>query len=291
MSDQLKMNEYLVAFVDLLGFGKKVLAVKTDDDLKKIHDTVQFVHDTFGKNPKDQHDQYERDVSRRKILSLSDSLVIATALNSPLSQIIGSFDNWCDEVHTLGINQAICAANGIFLRGGVSKGQFYFAADVLLSQAQVNAYKIESKTARYPVICLDESAYKFFVTNKGNQNYADDINPTKSLFMQYKPENGKTQYCIDYIRIGAGAGYDEFTATDKKEWRESSTDLRDQVRENIALRNAKKFFIWHKQAIEYEISINKDNADEGVIEKYLWLQKYHNDVAQEWFPGDTDCII
>jgi len=291
MSEQLKMNQYLVAFIDILGFGNKVLSVRSNDELLKIHETVRLVHDTFGKTPKDKHEEYERNVSMRKIISLSDSLIIASALSSPISKIMGTYDNWCDEVHTIGINQAICAANGIFLRGGLSKGQFYFSEDILLSQAQVSAYKIESKTAKYPVICLDEPTYQFFLTHKDNQNYADDINPTKSLFMEYEPEKGKIQYCVDYIRIGAGAGYEEFTATDKKEWLEAPEGLRDQARENIALRNAKKFFIWHKQAVGNELDINIDNPDSGVLEKYMWLQKYHNEVAKEWFPDDITLLV
>jgi hypothetical protein len=291
MSDKLIMNEYLVAFVDLLGFGKKVLAVKTDDELQKIHETVQFVHETFGKKPKDPHEESERNVSKRFILSLSDSLVIATALISPVSKIMGTFDNWCDEVHNLGMNQAICAANGIFLRGGLSKGQFYFADDILLSQAQVNAYKIESETANYPVICLDESAYSFFISHQDNRNYAEEINPTKRLFMTYSPKAGEHKYCIDYMRIGIGAAYDEFTWTDKNEWREAPPDLRDKVREDIAIRNSKKFITHHKKAVENELNINSVNPDPRVREKYQWLQKYHNKAAQEFFPNDSDCLI
>lgn len=291
MSDKLIMNEYLVAFVDLLGFGKKVLAVKTDDELQKIHKTVQFVHETFGKKPKDQYEEYERDVSNRNILSLSDSLVIATALNSPVSKIMGTFDNWCDEVHNLGMNQAICAANGIFLRGGLSKGQFYFDDDILLSQAQVHAYKIESETAKYPVICLDDSAFNFFISHRDNQNYAKEINPTKRLFMKYSPKDGERQYCIDYIRIGIGAAYDEFTWTDKNEWREAPPDLRDKVREEISIRNSKKFIAHHKKAVKNELNINADNPDPRVMEKYQWLRKYHNEAAQECFPNDSDCLI
>lgn len=291
MSEQLIMNQYLVAFVDILGFGNKVLAVRTNDELLKIHKTVRLVHDTFGKILKDQHEVYERDVSMRKIISLSDSLIIASALNSPISKIMGTYDNWCDEVHNIGMNQAICAANGIFLRGGLSKGQFYFSDDILLSQAQVNAYKIESKTAKYPVICLDESAYKFFISHRDNLNYDDEINPTKRLFMEYSPEDSERRFCIDYIRIGIGAAYDEFTWTDKEEWHESPPELRDIVRENIAVRNSKKFIMHHKMALENELRVNVDNQEPSVLEKYTWLRNYHNEAVKECFPNDSDFLI
>jgi len=291
MSKQLAMNQYLVAFVDILGFGNKVLAVKTDDDLTKIYETVRFVHDTFGKTPKDRHEEYERDVSMRRILSLSDSLVIASALNSPISRVMGTYDNWCDEVHNLGMNQAICAANGIFLRGGLSKGQFYFSDDILLSKAQVNAYKIESKIAKYPVICLDDSAHKFFISHHDNQNYADEINPAKRLFMEYSPEDGDVKYCLDYIRIGIDAAYDEFTWSDKEEWRGAPLELRDKVRVEIAIRNSKKFLMHHKMAVENELLMNAEISDPRILEKYTWLRNYHNEAVNEFFPDDSDCLI
>ena len=289
MSPHPKMNEYLVAFVDVLGFGDRVLAMDDDQALRDVHTDISILHDTFNKNPRDVIMEHENTITRRTVLALSDALIIATAFESPVSTSMGVFDNWCDEVHTLGINQAISAANGIFIRGGLSKGQFFFKNDILLSQAMVRAYKVEKDKAEHPIICLDDSTYKFFSNHPDSQYYSDEIQPYRHLFMEYKKKDGEVHYCIDYIRIGISAAYGEFTPTDREQWLAAPKNNRIKLRESIANDHAMKFLKHHKNAIEKELQTSKRKPD--VEAKYLWLKEYHNTVANEWFPNNLTCLI
>jgi len=191
------INEYLVAFIDILGFGKRVLSISGNEGLKALHGEIKHIHNVFDKEPATSLKENEMAISRRKVLALSDALVIATALDSPLSETMGVYDNWCDEVHTIGINQAICAANGVFLRGGLSKGQFFFEDDILVSAAMAKAYEIESKIANWPVICVDEATYSWFAGHASRHYYSQDNQPVDYLFMEYQPSQDVTRYCVD----------------------------------------------------------------------------------------------
>ncbi len=288
MTKNIVLNEYLVAFVDLLVFSVKVKNINDNNDILKVFECVNFVYDVFGKNPKDDFEIKERELSERSILSLSDALVIATALESSVSETIGVFDNWCSEVNTLGINQAICTANGIFLRGGVSKGQFYFENDILISNAMIRAYETERDVSTYPLICLDEITHKWFDSNKGNDFYADDIKPKDILFKSFPINDEKTVYAIDYFSIGISAASDGFSFEDQQEYSKTSKETKDKVREDIATRNSIKFVNAHKVAIETEL---KKDHEEKNMKKYLWLKKYHNETILDYFPSHNELLI
>ena len=288
MPKDIIINEYLVAFIDLLGFSIKVKNIKNNYDLQKIFEVVDRLHDVFGKNPKDDFEKRERELSERSVLSLSDALVIATALKSSLSKTMGVFDNWCCEVESLGINQAICAGDGIFLRGGVSKGQFYFENDILISDAMIRAYETERDVSTYPLICLDEKTHKWFDSNKGNDCYADDIKPKNTLFKSFQINDEKSVYAIDYIGIGISAAGEGFSYEDQQEYLKTSKEMKDKVRGNIAKRNAIKFINAHKMAIETELE--KDHIEKD-MQKYLWLKKYHNDTILDYFPSHKELLI
>lgn len=284
------VNEYLVAFIDILGFGKRALSISGNADLKELYNDIKHIHDVFDKVPETPGKESETEISRRKVLALSDALVVATALDSPLSETMGVFDNLCDAVYIVGINQAICAANGVFLRGGLSKGQFFFEDDILVSAAMTQAYEIETKVANWPVICVDEATYAWFADHVGGDCYSEDNQPGDYLFMEYQPKQGVTRYCVDYIRIGINAAYGEFTASDRKEYLKYSVEKREEVRERIANRHARDFLMHHKQAI-----LNQRESGGGeepkVAAKYEWLSDYHNRVAGELFPDDPECKL
>ena len=44
----------------------------------------------------------------------------------------------------------------------------------------------------------------------------------------------------------------------------------------------------HKSAIENEL--NKDHQ-EDIMQKYLWLKKYHNDTILDYFPSHNELLI
>jgi hypothetical protein len=288
MTNNTSLPEYLVAFVDLLGFSNEVKNIKDNHDFQEVLQKIKYVHDIFGKNLKDKYDIEERELSERYVLSLSDSVIIATALNSRISETMGVFDNWCYDVHTIGINQAICAANGIFLRGGISKGQFYFENDILISQAMITAYETEKNVSTYPIICLDDLTYKWFESHKDNNCYAEYIKPINTLFKTFSISAEKTVYAIDYIGIGISAAEEEFSCKDQQEYSKASKKMKDKVKGNIAKRNAIKFINAHKMAIETELE-KSHKCD--IMCKFLWLRRYHNDTVIKVFPHHKELLI
>jgi len=289
VSEQLTMNVHLVAFVDILGFRKKLERIETQEDLKKIHADILGLHDTFSKTPQDDFEKHEREISRRKVIALSDALVIAADLKSPISNIMGIFDNLCYELDTIGLNQAYRAINGTFLRGGVSLGQFYFHDDVLISKAMKDAYTVESSQTVYPVIALDEKTFDFFSNNSGNNCYAEEIKPKNTLFRKFTGKEGRVLHHIDYIRIGLEAAFSEFTRSDRNRWKNVDATVKDSVRAEISKSHAVQFLMWHKGAVEKALVESQD--DSCVHDKYLWLKDYHNEIALETFPQNHECKI
>ncbi len=151
----------LVAFIDILGFGREIQHAETKEQLQQAHAKIRLVQKEFQKpsatdDPEEQSgldSQYGR-----RVIALSDAVVVVITPNCPAVPLIGEYDLLGFGIYELMLAQACCAvSHGIFVRGGVSYGPFFFQDDVLLSPALANAYELESKHVEYPLIVLPES--------------------------------------------------------------------------------------------------------------------------------------
>jgi len=156
----LRPKKHLVAFVDILGFGHELKKAETEADLKLIYAKVRKVQEAFllaGACDESEH-QFENNAEYgRRVLALSDSIVVAITPNCPMQPLMGGYELLGCALYELIIAQGQCACQGIFVRGGVSHGPFFFENDVLISPAQARAYDLETNAAEFPIIVVTES--------------------------------------------------------------------------------------------------------------------------------------
>jgi len=76
----------LVAFIDILGFGREIEAAKSEEDFQRIYKKLHFVQEAFQNSSvaKDPADQTRLNLDYgRKVLALSDTVVLAITANCP----------------------------------------------------------------------------------------------------------------------------------------------------------------------------------------------------------------
>jgi hypothetical protein len=265
----------VVAFIDILGFKNRLLSVKKNSELLKAYSVLLRLQEIFEKNSKDEFGKEARKYTAKKILGLSDALVVALDLKSPLVDSMGVLDTIAAELHSLAFNQAIAVTEGVFLRGGIAKGFFYSShrRDIVISNALALAYDVEENEADYPILAIEEEFYKYFVRHSGNKVYSDAIAPCNTLFYSYR-RNKKVIYFLDYLAVGFSCTEDWAHHEDLVAYRnEKDPDLRHAILCKSYRLNQSRFIMAHKKAIEKEL---RKKYPLKIKRKYLWLKRYHN---------------
>lgn len=179
-------RRYIVAWIDILGFKEQIRDARTTEEFQAVFRRLRMVHDEFDHaSGSTEPGQEERNTQLgRRIIALSDGLVIVQNLeeDSPLSEMLSFSDQVGYFLGFIQLAHARCAASGIFLRGGISVGDFWFEHDVLLSPALVRAYEIETRLARYPVILLERSLADEVEARKTESGYEEDSDEYSRYF-------------------------------------------------------------------------------------------------------------
>ena len=182
-----------------------------------------------------------------------------------------------------------CVCNGIFLRGGISIGDWFCEGNILISSALLEAYDIERAISVYPIITISKEAFSFFNKHPHRDCYGKDIDPIKSLFRKYKTESGKFYYSLDYLRIGYDGAADWYTNDDCIRYRsERNDEKKNTILRESYMKNQKHYLLGHKNAILKSI---KEFKDDNVLSKYLWLTRYHNTLVREIDPYFSETKI
>ncbi len=176
----------IVAWVDLLGFSEQIRNAHTPEKFQAAYRRMWNVHQEFDKETASvESDQGELNESLgKRIVALSDGLVIALNLenNSPASEVSSYYERVGSFLEALRLAQARCASVGNLVRGGIAVGYFWFEDDILLSPALAEAYKMESKIAKNPVIILSRELADKLRAMKTSEGYSDDFDPMDNLF-------------------------------------------------------------------------------------------------------------
>ena len=248
------MQEHLVAFIDILGFGGEVLTAKDKIKFQQVYDKVKRVQKEFDMSSANKNPLLQASTNNhygKQVLALSDSVVVAINPKCPVVGDMGSSDFMGYSMYWMAQSQYECILqHGIFLRGGLGVGPFLFDKDILISPAQVEAYTIESKYAEVPVIALCQKTVDWIKSNsqgptgvpKWQENY---FRPLQSK--SYR----ESLYFLDYLRVAADDGGDDPFSP----------------------------FNTHKKRIEENLNVGKAK------EKYQWLAKYHNDTIDRFYPS------
>lgn len=273
---------YLVAFIDILGFGNEIQCAETDQDLQKAYAKIRLVQKEFQQPSAADDPDEQSDLnldSGRRVIALSDAVVVAITPNCPTGPVMGPHDLFGFAIYELMLAQAICAAShGIFVRGGISHGSFFFEDGVLLSPALARAYELESKYADYPLIVISESTRRA-ILSVSNADYEPGDDPTQRLFAKHgrRKWKGEQLYFLDYMNEMREESHRGWMPEDRRDYLDAK-ERGDEQRmlaaiERRDLKDAAYFLEGHRRRLEeaYHASLT-----ERVRKKYRWLMKYHN---------------
>lgn len=275
----------MVAFVDLLGFSEKVRALETVNDLKTLERQVRRVQGWFDHRPTDTYIKTEQKLVAKTVLAFSDSVVISIPVSSELVNVQGEFDVLMAELDGLATSQGRSVVNGIFLRGGVGLGLWYRRGATLISDALIDAYKLEG-AACVPMIAITDELYNHLANHSDRTTYSIDRDPL-GMFKRFNDlPNGQSSWMIDYLPICLGAVDGELTPEERERYKTATGDERDALRQQAYDRDRVNWARWHADEIRKAAA---STQEDNVKSKYKWLARYHDNVVENSFlnpPGD-----
>lgn len=279
-------NDHLVAFIDILGFSNKIVAAKTAAELKAIYDEVRTVQRELEKPSAGDDPGEQEGVNSdhgKKVIALSDGVVVAITSDCKAGPIMTPYDLFMLEIWTIIIAQARCVAKGIFLRGGIGRGTFFFEDDILLSPPLVIAYRLESKCAVYPVIVIEAETVDFLLSQNGRARYKNNLDPSPKYFRAFtSPEHPETKlYMLDYLTITRDEDHGWIRREDYEEYRNATDEEKSAVLYRRDVKNAAWFLGLHKKAV---LAAHNAASDTKVRAKYTWLMRYHNECVPNYDP-------
>lgn len=267
----------LVVFLDVLGFGDKVKKIREDYDLQYIYKALRLIHDEFEKNITNEEMTKDHELKGKTVLAFSDTIVISLFFESEDTQTLGLFDNMLGQLHSIALSQISCLSNGLFLRGGIAKGRWFRDGDIMISDALVKAYEMESHKAKFPIIGIDQQTYDYLAGHQDRRNYAAEIDPVDALFNTTK--NGKnTEHYLDYLNIGFVSSEDWYCASDRQNYLKAEPEQKMDILNESYKKSQLGFLKAHRQTI---LSALDKAPDESAKSKYRWLCRYHNSIVKE----------
>jgi hypothetical protein len=275
-------NQHLVAFVDILGFGEEIIAATTPEALKRVYEKLIFVQQEFEK-PSAVEDTEEQATLNadygKRVIALSDSIVIAITDNCSGARNMGQFDFFLQEIWRMMLAQARCAVKGIFLRGGISRGTFFFEDDILLSPPLVTAYRLESRLAIYPVILIDSSTHDFLATTYGRTRTSEDYASFQRYFRPFQSPKDASQklYMLNYLPVTRDEDHGWIYKEDYQTYIKAPDEQRSQLLYQRDVKNAAWFLGLHKKSVLAAHA----SSDDHVKAKYRWLMEYHNECVPD----------
>lgn len=241
---KIKYEERIVSFVDILGFAEKV-TTSTKSNLNEIVSQVESFRSSFQEGPKPKG--YEKDVI---VISFSDSITRAkrTSSMAPVFYEVLSY------VHGI----ADIVNRGYFVRGGMTYGEFAYhdKANMLISPAFVQAYKLESQHAKVPRVIVDPKLLEEFKRRKDWRKDTHTYKDEAAYVYKMLRLDSDGFYFIDYLKAIA----DEFD--------NPPFDFPD-------------FVLKHRTLVVE--GLKKYSGE--VKKKYIWLGNYHNQVISEFHGG------
>jgi hypothetical protein len=273
----------VTAFIDILGFGNKVLNADSIEDIQEIHKGLKVIQEAFDFEPKDDLSRDYQKLSKTTVLAFSDCVIVNIPLQSEVTKYEGTFDPIMSQITSFAIGQGICCLNSLFIRGGLDLGWWYQDGSTLISQSMVNAYKTEGY-ASVPVIALTSDIYKYFSEHKHRNYYSTDYDPISNVFRQYK-ENEKDFFYIDYISICLSEVGWLYSNEQRENYLSASPEEKDEIMNQGYKYNVDEWLKTHARNIE---TAHKATNEQCVKNKYEWLSRYHNEIAGK-FTSNPEC--
>lgn len=143
-----------VAFADILGFSALVRRIPREPGIyDNIVEALRQMRTPTLPVPTSEDIQF-------RAQQFSDGIALSTTVSAGgLWYLLFSIDALCFSL----------LQSGIFVRGGVSKGQLHHDNEIVFGQGFLDAYHLESQVARYPRIILSRHVYA------DARRYADEL--------------------------------------------------------------------------------------------------------------------
>jgi hypothetical protein len=241
-------QEYLIAYLDILGFSDLVENANTRKAKKNIEDMlnlVQGISEQFNKK------RIKNCYINLKVLAISDTIIISTPYKDKNIRFLFA------AVSALAYQ--LVFFNKLLLRGGVAKGELKHQGNLIYGKAYLRACKLE-KEAIYPRIIVDknliEDLYNKKILEKHNFGISAFSEPS-SLWIEH---DNDSNYFIDFLCDSFFRG-----GTNDTE-RNLSLSLTE-----FCIKNFKKFIQENK---------TKYAENKFILAKYDWLENYFNSNAE-----------
>ena len=245
-----KLINSIVCAIDILGFSQMTLESCNNGLGNELLREINYLID------KNKKCIIPNKYSQGKIKIFTDNMVVAYPIDNDgeteLNEILSNVAEY----------QFNLALEGLFVRGGISIGDFYINEDIVFGPALLDAHYQESQIACYPRIVLDDK------TVEQLQLYMQNYNKTPEDFIILIDTDGK--WFIGYLN------------TIFKYFKECSNESEFEI---VKIKLLEK----HKEKLEEMLSKHKENI--FVWDKYVWTANYHNFFCDLYFPHEKDLKI
>lgn len=166
----MQVDQYFVAFIDILGFAEKVqkdfsnAELLADSNLDSIRQAVLAARALGDVDAKISVDLF------------SDSIVVSTLFSR---EAFAPFLEACTRL------QADLIKMGVLVRGGVAYGKHYSEDGIVYSAALIDAYRLESGEAEVPRIVISPDLADIMELSGGDSKAALSVDEDRYLFLNF----------------------------------------------------------------------------------------------------------
>ncbi|RJE72509.1 hypothetical protein [Reichenbachiella sp. MSK19-1] len=199
----MKIENRIVAFVDILGFANLIKEYDQNGDSTIVEDLKEAVNsavwlitprETDKKNPILFH--WKECV---EIKLFSDCLCMSAPLEYKGYTFLEQFEFFYKYLITY---QLILMEKGYFSRGGITTGSYYSDENMIFSGGLVDAYGIESKIAKHPRIVVDQKIVEMLSKSEDKYNVLQKMlvfDPEEICFLNHFNYKTVDSAQADYI--------------------------------------------------------------------------------------------
>ncbi|MEF9960320.1 MAG: hypothetical protein RR776_10155, partial [Niameybacter sp.] len=248
--DNPTLVDSIVCAIDILGFSQMIVqSCQEGYGDKLLREVSYLIH-------KNKQCIIPNKYSQGKIKIFTDNMVVAYPIK-------GDGEAELDEIlENVAEYQFNLSLEGLFVRGGISVGDFYINEDIVFGPALLDAHHTESQIACYPRILLDQ---KTVARLRGYIGNTDTIAQKNKILI-----DTDGQWFINYLN------------TIFKYYKDC-TNVYEFERIKLALLER------HKCKIEEMLLTYKENI--RVWDKYVWTANYHNCFCDLYFPKEKSLKI
>lgn len=240
----------IVCAIDILGFSQMIVDSCNNGNGSQLLREINYL---INKN---KQCIVPNKYSQGKIKIYTDNMVVGYPIKGDGEEELNEI---LDNVSEYQFNLSL---EGLFVRGGVSIGDFYINEDIVFGPALLDAHNTESKLARYPRIILDDNTVKKL---QKYINYYDTAPQHNKILI-----DNDGQWFLNYLN------------TIFKYYTECNNEYEfERIQLELLLR--------HKEKVEEMLSIHDENIK--VWDKYVWIANYHNYFCDLNFPNEKQLKI